>query len=99
MFNIITIVYETGELPEDFLKCVMIPILKKQKAKKCEEYRTLSLISYALKVLTKIVHKRIEKKIENNLTEDLERIEKQEMQSCTLEYHRKNVQNKQIYIY
>ncbi|VVC45686.1 Reverse transcriptase domain [Cinara cedri] len=66
----ITNAYETGELPEDFEKCVMILIPKKQKAKRCEEYRTLSLISHALKILTKIVHKRIEKKIEDILTED-----------------------------
>jgi len=68
--NVITNAYETGKVPEDFEKCVMIPIPKKQKAEKCEEYRTLSLISHASKILTKIVHKRIEKKIEDNLTED-----------------------------
>jgi hypothetical protein len=57
--------YETGKLPEDFEKCVMIPIPKKQKAEKCEENRTLSLVSHVSKILTKIVHKRIEKKIED----------------------------------
>jgi hypothetical protein len=50
-------------LPEDFEKCIMIPIPKKQKAEKCKEYRTLSLIFHASKILTKIVHKRIKKKI------------------------------------
>lgn len=48
----------------------MIPIPKKQKAGKCEEYKTLSLISHASKILAKIVHKRIEQKIEDILTED-----------------------------
>jgi len=32
--KIITNAYETGEVPEDFEKCVMIPIPKKQKAEK-----------------------------------------------------------------
>jgi hypothetical protein len=40
------------------------------RKKKCEEYRTLSLVSHASKILTKRVHKRIEKKIEDNVTED-----------------------------
>jgi len=62
--NIIINAYETGELREAFEKCVMIPISKKQKAEKCEDYRTLSLISHASKMLTKIVHKWIEKEIE-----------------------------------
>jgi len=83
--NIIINAYETGELPEDFEKCVMIPIPKKQKAEKCEEYRTLSLISHASKILTKIVHKRIEKKIEDILREDLEKIEEQEKLSYVLD--------------
>jgi len=61
--KIITNAYETGgEVPEDFKKCVMIPIPKKQKTEKFEQYRTLSLISHALKILTKLVHRRIEKK-------------------------------------
>lgn len=51
----------------------MIPIPKKKKKKKaetCEEHRSISLISHASKVLTKIIHKRIENKIEEILTED-----------------------------
>jgi len=57
-------------VPEDSEKCVMIPLPKKQKTNKYEEYRTLSLISHASKILTKIVNIWIEKKIEDNLTED-----------------------------
>lgn len=42
----------------------------KKKSEKCEEYRTISLISHASKVLTKIVHRKIDNRIEENLTED-----------------------------
>ena len=43
---------------------------KKTNASKCEEYRTLSLITHASKILTRIVTRRIEGKIEENLSED-----------------------------
>jgi len=51
----------------------MIPIPaipKKKKSEKCEDHRTISLITHASKVLTKIIHKRIETKIYDNLEED-----------------------------
>lgn len=41
-----------------------------KKSEKCEERGTISLISRASKILTKIVHRRIENRIEENLTED-----------------------------
>lgn len=51
----------------------MIPIPKKnksEKCEKCEDHRTISLITHASKILTKIIHKRIETKINDNLEED-----------------------------
>jgi len=48
----------------------MIPIPKKKKSEKCEDHRTISLITHASKILTKIIHKRIETKINDNLEED-----------------------------
>lgn len=46
----------------------MIP--KKANSKKCEEYRTLSILSHASKILTTIVKKRIDKKIDTKLDFD-----------------------------
>ena len=43
----------------------MVLILKKGDTKKCENYRTLSLISYTSKVLVKIILERIHTKVEN----------------------------------
>lgn len=43
---------------------------EKKKSEKCEEHRTISLISHASKVLTKIVSRRIENRIQENATKD-----------------------------
>lgn len=61
--------YEKGLVPKDFEKYLMIPIPKK-KSEKCEDHRTISLITHASKILTKIIYKRIEAKINDNLEED-----------------------------
>jgi len=70
LFRIIGKAYETGIIPKDFEKCIIIPIPKKKKSERCEEYRTISFIIHASKILTKIMHKRIESKINENLAED-----------------------------
>ena len=60
-------IYTTGDLPQDFIKTVFVPIPKLTKAMECNEYRTISLISHAaeilLKVITKIITPSIEKRI------------------------------------
>ena len=47
-------IYETGIWPEDFSRSVMIPIPKKARAVDCADYRTITLISHASKILLKI---------------------------------------------
>jgi len=56
-------------MPQDFTKCVIRPKQKKTILNTCERYRTLSLLSYALKILTLIVLRRIGDNIESLLTE------------------------------
>ncbi|KAI5692524.1 hypothetical protein M8J77_008381, partial [Diaphorina citri] len=70
LYMIINKMYETGTIPSDFAKCIIIPIPKKAKAQTCEQFRTLSLTSHASKILTRIVLRRIEKNIDNYLTDD-----------------------------
>ncbi|VVC40988.1 Hypothetical protein CINCED_3A024301 [Cinara cedri] len=70
LFEIIRDIYATGEMPEDYIKSIIILIPKKAAAKKCEEFRTISLLSHASKILIKITFQRIESKIEQSLTED-----------------------------
>jgi Reverse transcriptase (RNA-dependent DNA polymerase) len=55
-------VYSNGVWPDDFTKSVMIPIPKKANAVECSDYRTISLISHASKILLKIINNRIQSK-------------------------------------
>ena len=50
--------------PKDFLDVIMIPLPKKNKAKKCSDHRTISLISHNGKIVARILSKRLESKIE-----------------------------------
>lgn len=70
LLQLIRKIYETGEIPEDFQKCVMVSIPKKASATTCEQHRTLSLLSDASKILIRIILKRTEKILENSLSED-----------------------------
>lgn len=52
-------IYNTGKIPSEWLKSEFVAIPKKARAKKCEDYRTISLMSHLLKVFLKVIHKRI----------------------------------------
>ena len=58
-------IYVTGIWPSDFTKTVMIPLQKKVSAVECMDYRTISLIPHASKIMLKIIMKRIEGKAMN----------------------------------
>nr|ADF18552.1 endonuclease-reverse transcriptase [Bombyx mori] len=60
-------IYETGNLPSDWLKSTFIKIPKKQNAKKCGEYRMISLMSHVLKVFLNIIQNRIRPKCDEQL--------------------------------
>lgn len=66
MFNLI---YEKGELPKDWLLSEFVIIPKKPGAKRCEDHRTISLMSHLLKLFLKIIHRRIYKKCEDYMSE------------------------------
>ncbi|KAI5718027.1 hypothetical protein M8J77_015079 [Diaphorina citri] len=57
-------IYSSGHIPEEWLKSIFIPIPKSTYAKRCNQYRTISLMSHALKIFLKIIHQRICRKIE-----------------------------------
>ena len=57
-------IYQAGELPKDWLKSIFIPIPKKSNARKCEQFRLISLMSQTLKLYLKIIHRRIYRKCE-----------------------------------
>ena len=70
LFSLVIKMYETGEVPSDFKKNIIIPIPKKVGADKCEQFRTISLVTHASKILTRIIYRRIEKQVEYELEED-----------------------------
>ena len=58
-------IYVTGIWTADFTKAVMIPLPKKVNAVECKDYRTMSLIPHASKIMLKLITKRIEGKAKN----------------------------------
>lgn len=72
LFHICQEIYNTGEWPKDFTKTIITPIEKKVNALECKDYRTLSLLCHASKIMLRILKKRIEGKVEavNFLGED-----------------------------
>jgi len=70
IYEMINECYETGQVPSDFTKCIIVQIQKKTTAKTCEQHRTLSLIAHASKILIRIILKRMERVIDELQTED-----------------------------
>uniref|UniRef100_A0A8D8SN59 Craniofacial development protein 2 n=1 Tax=Cacopsylla melanoneura TaxID=428564 RepID=A0A8D8SN59_9HEMI len=62
-------IYNTGIIPEDWLKSTFVTLPKKQNAKSCKDYRTISLMSHVLKVFLRIIHSRLYLKIEEHIGE------------------------------
>ncbi|CAG9837411.1 unnamed protein product [Diabrotica balteata] len=60
-------IYNTGVIPADWLKSIFVTIPKKHNARKCSEYRLISLMSHTLKIFLRIRHKRIRRKCEEDL--------------------------------
>ena len=60
--DLIDHIYETGVVPDEMLKSVVVTLPKKPGATECENFRKISLMSQALKLLLRIMVQRIEKK-------------------------------------
>ena len=57
-------IYIEGEWPQEFMETSLLPIPKKSNAKKCKEFRTISLISHTAKILFRILNRRLRSKME-----------------------------------
>ena len=55
---------EYGEWPEEWTFSTFIPLPKKDDLKKCENYRTIALVSHASKILLRIILEKIQVKIQ-----------------------------------
>jgi len=70
LYKLICRIYEEGVIPEDFRNSVIITLPKRANAEICENYRTISLLVHASKILTRIIYNRLEKIVEETLAED-----------------------------
>ena len=53
-------IWKTQQWPQDWKRSVSIPIPKKGNAKECSKYCTVTLVSYASKVVLKILQARLQ---------------------------------------
>ena len=60
-------IWKTQQWPQDWKRSVFIPIPKKGNAKECSNYCTIALISYASKVMYKILQARLQQYVNHEL--------------------------------
>ena len=60
-------IWEIQQQPQDWKRSVFIPITKKGNVKKCSNYCTIVLISYASKVMLKILQARLQQYVNREL--------------------------------
>ena len=58
--NICNYIWETGIWPSCWTKSLIISLHKKGSFQKCENYRTISLISHSSKIMLKIILRRLQ---------------------------------------
>ena len=62
-------IYNDEELPPDFVNNIIIPLPKSSKAVRCEDHRTISLISHTAKIVLNLIKNRISPIIEQQLSD------------------------------
>ena len=60
-------IWKTQQWPQDWKRSVFIPVPKKGNAKECSNYRTIVLISHAIKVILKILQVRLQQYMNHEL--------------------------------
>jgi len=68
--RIIVKVWQTVKWPEDWTQSTFVPLIKKGDPTVCANYRTISLVSHASKVLLKVILARIQGKVEYEVASD-----------------------------
>ena len=62
-------IYNSGVIPDDFVKSMFITIPKINNAQDCSDFRTISLISHVSKILLHLINARITPIIERHLSD------------------------------
>ena len=60
-------IWKTQQWPQDWKRSAVIPVPKKGNAKECSNYCTIALISYASKVMLKILQARLQQYMNHEL--------------------------------
>ena len=60
-------IWKPQQWPQDWKRSIFIPIPKKGNPKECSNYRTISLISHASKVMLKILQARLQQYVNHEL--------------------------------
>ena len=63
-------IWETKQWPTEWTQSLIIPIPKKGDTRKCQNHRTISLISHPSKVMLKVIQNRLKKEAEELLAEE-----------------------------
>ena len=63
-------IWEQKKWPEEWTQSLVIPLPKKGNLRKCQNYRTISLISHPSKVMLRIILNRLKSKAEELLSEE-----------------------------
>ena len=58
---------ETQQWPQDWKRSILIPVPKKGSTKECANHLTVALISYASKVMLRILHARLQHYVNQEL--------------------------------
>ena len=67
LYSICQRIWKTQQWSQDWKRSVFIPIPKKDNAKECSNYCTIALISYASKLMLKIIQVRLQKYVNHEL--------------------------------
>ena len=70
LLNICNKIWQTGEWPTPWTQSLVITLPKKGNLLKCQNYRTVSLISHAIKVMLKILLNRLTPQAEMIIAEE-----------------------------
>ena len=68
--EIIKELYIEGEWPSDFINVIMVTLRKKNKPTKCSQYRTISLVSHASKIILRVLTRRLTNRAEQFIGND-----------------------------
>ena len=67
LYSVCQQIWKTQQWPQDWKRSDFIPISKKGNAKECPNYRTITLISHASKIMLKILQARLQQYVNYEL--------------------------------